>query len=93
MKARDKQRLPVEDVTDAFGISDEELNRLCNQLDDHQLGDVIDDFGRGYAVRLHDLEWGGRNPFIEMLDFCEATGTDIDRLLYELDFALYDRGE
>lgn len=80
MKLRGKERLPVEDVTGAFDISDEELKRLCDQLDDHGLGDIHEDFGSRYLVRLHDLEWGG-NPFIEMLDFCEATGIEIERLL------------
>jgi hypothetical protein len=50
---------------------------------------IEEDFGSRHLVRLHDLEWGG-NPFIEMLDFCDATGTEIERLLYDLDFALYD---
>jgi hypothetical protein len=89
MKVREKERLPVEDVTDAFDITDEELARLCKQLDDHELGYVDDDFGKGYVVRLRDLEWGG-NPFIEMLDFCDATGIEIERLLYDLNFALFD---
>lgn len=89
MRVRGKPWLPVDDVMQAFGISDEELVRLTRQLDDHALGDIDEDFDERYRVRLHDRDWGG-NPFVEMLEFCDATGVEIDRLLYDLDFGLYD---
>ena len=91
MRTRDKNKLSIFDVTNAFDIPERELKQLTDQLEDHQLGDVEDEWGDGnYVVELWDREWGG-NPFIEILDFCDATGVEVERLLYDLDFALYDK--
>ncbi|KQM90210.1 hypothetical protein ASE70_01980 [Sphingomonas sp. Leaf22] len=89
MKDRDKKRLPVDDVISAFGIDATELNSLGKVLRDHELGDVDEYFGE-YEVELKSLDWDGGNPFIHMLDFCAATGTDIAVLLYDLNFAKFD---
>ncbi len=89
MISRCKDRLPAEDVAQAFGITNNEINQLTDILDDHSLGDLYDNFGDGYLIRLHDRDCGG-NPFIEMLVFCDKTGVEVNRLLYDLDFSLYD---
>lgn len=82
------QRLPVDDVEEAFEISTADLKRQLDILEHHGLGDADDHFGQ-WVARLYERDPGG-NPFIEILEFCEATGRDREELLFELNFALYD---
>lgn len=89
LMTRGKKNLLAQDVAGAFGITFKELEEHSDLLTDHELGGV-DTWGDGkYFVELRDREWGG-NPFEEMIKFCEATGVKIERMLYQLDFALYD---
>lgn len=84
-------RLPVDDVEEAFEISLADLKRQLDILEHHNLGDADDHFGQ-WVARLYERDPGG-NPFIEILEFCEATGRSPEELLFELNFALYDRLE
>lgn len=89
MRDRGANRLPVDDVEEAFEISRIELKRQLEILDHHQLGDADEHFGQ-WMARLYERDPGG-NPFIEILEFCEATGREREELLFELNFALYDK--
>jgi hypothetical protein len=88
MRDRGRNRLPVDDVEEAFEISTADLKRQLEILEHHELGDADDHFGQ-WVARLYEREAGG-NPFIEILEFCEATGREREELLFELNFALYD---
>jgi hypothetical protein len=87
----DKHMLLVADVQQALGLDERELKTLVDLLDEHELGDAHEDFNDRLNVRLHDREPGG-NPFIEIIQFCDATGCSRDTLLYDLDFVVYDNG-
>ena len=88
MRDHGGNRLPVDDVEEAFEISTADLKRQLEILEHHQLGDADDHFGR-WMARLYEREpWG--NPFVEILQFCEATGREPEELLFEMNFALYD---
>lgn len=88
MRDHGSNRLPVDDVEEAFEISTADLKRQLEILEHHQLGDADDHFGQ-WVARLYEREpWG--NPFVEILQFCEATGREPEELLFELNFALYD---
>lgn len=88
MRDRGTNRLPVDDVEEAFEIGTADLKRQLDILEHHELGDADDHFGQ-WMARLYEREpWG--NPFIEILAFCDATGRDREELLFELNFALYD---
>jgi hypothetical protein len=83
------ERLPVDDVEEAFEISADDLKRQLDILEHHGLGGPDDHFGQ-WTARLYERDPGG-NPFIEILEFCEASGRDREELLFELNFALYDK--
>lgn len=90
MKRRNVSELPTDDVMGAFSITSNELKRRMKILEHHRLGDI--DQGTGYqewVVSLYSRKHG-ENPWIEILDFCEATGHSTDELVHELNFALYD---
>lgn len=89
MRDQGVNRLPVNDVEGAFEISSTELKRELEILELHNLGEAEDYFGK-WMARIYDRDPGG-NPFIEILDFCDATGCSREELLFELNFALYDR--
>lgn len=84
-----KEMLLVDDVQRALNLPDGELKTLVDLLDEHHLGDAYEDFQDRWHVRLHDREPGG-NPFIEIIQFCEATGCPRNTLVYDLNFAVYD---
>lgn len=88
MRRRRRDELTVDDVMGAFNISAYALQRHMKVLEDHGLG-TIEEGGNQYFVRLSDRE-GGSNPWIEILQFCDATGHTPDELLHELNFGLYD---
>lgn len=88
MRDHGSNRLLVDDVEEAFEISTADLKRQLEILEHHQLGDADDHFGQ-WMARLYEREPRG-NPFVEILQFCEATGRELEELLFELNFALYD---
>ena len=90
MRRRNADSLPVEDITGALQISDRALKKHMDLLEHHRLGSVDEDHVPGrYLVSLWDREPGG-NPWIEVLDFCDATGRNADELIHDLNFGLYD---
>jgi len=89
MRERGASRLPVEDVEEAFEIHTTDLKRQLDILEHHQLGCADDHFGQ-WVARLYERD-PGSNPFIEILEFCAVTGRDREELLFELNFALYDK--
>lgn len=88
MRDHGSNRLPVDDVEEAFEISKTELKRQLEILEHHQLGDADNHFDQ-WVARLYERD-PGSNPFIEILEFCEATGRERGEPLFELNFALYD---
>lgn len=89
MRRRGKSDLPVDDVMGAFGISATALKRHMGVLEHHELGSIDEGFHNEFHVRLWHRERDS-NPWIEILDFCEATGHDTDELIHDLNFGLYD---
>lgn len=89
MRRRRKSELPVDDVMGAFGISASTLKRHMGVLEHHELGSIDEGFHNEFHVRLWHRERDS-NPWIEILDFCEATGHDTDELVHDLNFRLYD---
>jgi hypothetical protein len=90
MKRRKKSRLPTDDVEGAFRIDQHELKRRMDLLEHHHLGSVDEaEEPRKYEVSLWHRHHG-ENPWIEILDFCEATNNDPSELVHDLNFGLYD---
>lgn len=89
MRRRDVRRLSVQDAMGAFQISDRELARNMQILEEHVLGCIDEDEPGAYVVSLFERSPAG-NPFVEILDFCDATGCDPDTLIYDLAFTAYD---
>jgi DNA-binding transcriptional ArsR family regulator len=90
MRRRRRDTLTAEDVMGAFQISADALQRHMKVLEDHQLGDLDEGSEpNSYYVALSDRE-GDINPWIEILEFCDATGHTPDELIHDLNFALYD---
>lgn len=89
MRRRRESELPVDDVMGAFGVSATALKRHMSVLEHHKLGSIDEGFYNQFHVSLWDRE-GDSNPWIEILDFCEATGHDTDELIHDLNFGLYD---
>lgn len=90
MRRRRLDKLPIEDVIEAFGIGRRALERYMNLLENHRLGNVGDFYEQGkWLVSVYDRHPGG-NPFIEILDFCEVTGHHPNEFLQDLNFELYD---
>lgn len=89
MRDHGSDELPVGDVEEAFEISGADLKRQLEILALHELGDADEYFGQ-WMARLYERDPGG-NPFIEILEFCDASGRDREELLFELNFALYDK--
>ena len=91
MRRRKVESLPVEDVEGAFEISARTLTRHMKILENHELGSL--DEAMGYDEWVVTL-WTGRrygyNRWIQILEFCDATGVAPDAFLYDLNFALYD---
>lgn len=89
MRRTKKDKLLVEDVTGAFGISARKLNDMMEVLREHRLGDVDEDYPGRYVVSLYDRTPEGQ-PWEEMIIFCEKSGRSTDELVFDLNFALYD---
>lgn len=89
MRRRNVQKLSVEDTMGAFQIDDKELGHNIRILEEHGLGYIDEDEPGTYFVSLCERDPGG-NPFIEIVDFCNATGCNSDTLIYDLRFIAYD---
>jgi hypothetical protein len=90
MRRRGRDTLPVDDVMGALRLSATALKRHMKLLEDHGLGSIDEGSEpNSYFVTLSERERGG-NPWIEILDFCDATGHSSDELVHDLNFALYD---
>jgi hypothetical protein len=90
MKRRGLDALPTDDVEGAFNISSEELKRRMDILKHHVLGDIDEAMEyRKWDVSLYRRKHG-ENPWIEILEFCEATKADPREFIHDLNFGLYD---
>jgi hypothetical protein len=90
MRRQGVDHLPVEDVTGAFSISDGKLKRHMKLIEHHGLGSIDEGLGHNvFIVRLAERNPGG-NPWIEILEFCDATAHTPGELIHDLNFALYD---
>lgn len=90
MYYRNVKSLPVGDVIRVFSMTEEDLKEMGELLIEHGLGEIDDTWGYGrYELKLFD-RMDGVNPFIEAIEFCKLSGVDIARLIYDLDFSLYD---
>jgi hypothetical protein len=90
MRRQGTDKLLFDDIVGALKISKGSLKRRVDLLEHHGLAYVLDDLEPGkYFVKLFDRRTGF-NPWIEVLEFCDATGTSVDELIRELNFALYD---
>ncbi|MEQ3726333.1 MAG: hypothetical protein ABNH38_02835 [Tateyamaria sp.] len=96
MRRLNKTELLASDVLRAFDLTQEDLREIMGLLEEHQLGDVEEDWERGWLIKIanrhpHQIGFPTHcNPFDEIIEYCEATGTDANRFLKDLDFALYD---
>lgn len=88
MKRRSVKWLPPDDVMGAFGLSQYELIHRMKLLEHHSIGSIEEAGEDEYAVQLDERERAG-NPWIEILEFCEATGHTTDELVHDLNFGLY----
>ncbi len=90
MRRQNADVLPVDDVRGAFNLGVTALKRHMGLLEHHLLGSIEETNTPGkFVVKLWDRDPGG-NPWIEILEFCDATGNSSDELIRELNFALYD---
>lgn len=90
MRRRRASSLPVDDVLGALQISLSALKRHMGLMEHHQLGSIDEGNEHGqYVVSLWSRRPEG-NPWVEMIDFCEATGRNPDELVHDLNFGLYD---
>jgi hypothetical protein len=90
MRRNKKDRLSVDDVMGAFGINHKILGVNMTILEEHNLGSIDEgDYTGRYDVRIRSRN-PDSNPFIEIIEFCEATGRSTDELIYDVNFALYD---
>lgn len=96
MRRLGKTELLVGDVERAFDMTREELKEMMDLLEDHQIGEAEENFNGQWVVTIanrvpHNIGLPSHcNPFDEIIDYCEATGTDPSRFLENLDFALFD---
>ncbi|MCE7886085.1 MAG: hypothetical protein DYH13_01080 [Alphaproteobacteria bacterium PRO2] len=91
MYRRKVDELPIEDVLNAFQISEKKLKEHMRVIENHNLGCV--DEGRkmdGYTVQIYDRSAYTVNPFIEIIEYCESSSYSKDDFLYDLNFVLYD---
>lgn len=84
------------DVERAFDMTTRELKEMIDILEAHQIGEAEENWEGRWVVTIanrHPHQIGlptHCNPFDEIIEYCEATGTDPSRFLEGLDFALYD---
>lgn len=92
MKKLKKPHLNPDDVESAFRLETNELLRLIEIQQEHGMCDLGDDNnGRPVIVVCgRSPAYGECNPFEEIYDYCEKTGTDEMRFLRDLDFRLFD---
>ncbi|QDH35568.1 hypothetical protein [Porphyrobacter sp. YT40] len=96
MRNLQTHELLVQDVARSFNISENELREMLEILDAHGIGGHERDFEDRIVVVISDRYPGGSfrggecNPFHEILAYCEATGTDPNCFLEDLDFARFD---
>lgn len=96
MRRRNTDELLVADVTRAFDLTQSELKEMIDLLYDHQIAVAEENFDGKWVVKVfnrvpHQIGLPTNcNPFNEIIEYCEATGTDPNRFLEDLNFALYD---
>ncbi len=90
MRRLKRRHLSVEDVGGAFTLSQAALAKNMKILEEHTLGCIDPGEWPGkWEVSIYNRNPDG-NPFIEILDFCDATGNDPETFILGLDFGLYD---
>ncbi len=89
MRRNNTDELPVDDVTGAFRIGRTALKRHMDLLEHWRLGSIDEGEYQKYFVVLWSRE-PDTNPWVEILEFCEATKHMSDELIYDLNFGLYD---
>lgn len=90
MRRNDQAELDAEETESAFEMSRDEFKRHMGILDHRGLGDIEESMRYGrYDVRLFERNPGG-NPWVEILEFCDATDTPVGDFIFELNFVLYD---
>lgn len=90
MKRQGSDNLPADDVVGAFNLNEKKLKQHMELLEHHGLGDITEGFGcQKYIVRLWDRD-PGCNPWIEILDFCQITGSSSSSFIFDLNFEQYD---
>lgn len=71
MMLRSLDKLPVNDVIDAFQIDTPVFKKYMRTLEDHKLGSVDDTWDPDeYVECLWERNMQG-NPWIDILEFCE----------------------
>jgi hypothetical protein len=89
MRKRGRSDLEVNDVMSSFQLGVQKLKDMMKVLEDHGLGSIDEASYDTYVVSLWEREAGG-NPFIEILEFCDANGHQPEEFIHELNFDLYD---
>lgn len=90
MRRQKRAKLLVNDVMSSFNLSEDALKAHLLILEQHCIGGWEEDFEPGiYYVKLADRA-PGLNPWLEILDFCDATGATAEEFVFDLNFGLYD---
>jgi hypothetical protein len=90
MRRRNVDQLSADDVLEAFKLSVPQLRKHMGILEEHHLGCIDEGEYQGkYDVTIFERAPAG-NPFIEILDFCDATATDPETLILGLRIDHYD---